>query len=302
MLGLLLGLSCLSTAIPLEEIVAVINNDPTATWKASLSHKFANKTLDELRALTNNALGRQMIARGRVPAQPRSATNVALPENFDARIKWPGCVDWVGNQGPCGNCYAFGSTTTFSDLRCIHELDKNRTQYSTMYMTTCDTQNNGCNGGTITESWDYLVEVGIPRESCIGYNGGYIGSTCQKTCDNKEEKMEFFKATSWSNIGTAHGFSQDDIMTSLSENGPLTACFLVYEDWYTYSTGIYQHLTGDVVSAHCVEIIGYGAEKGVDFWTVKNSWGSDWGESGFFRILRGTNECSIEEDLVEGLV
>ena len=65
-------------------------------------------------------------------------------------------------------------------------------------------------------------------------------------------------------------------------------------DFYTYESGIYHHVLGPILGGHAIEIVGYGIEDKVKYWKVKNTWGRDWGESGYFRILRGANECAIE--------
>lgn len=70
----------------------------------------------------------------------------------------------------------------------------------------------------------------------------------------------------------------------------MSACFNVYEDFYYYQGGVYQHITGASLGGHCVTIIGYDDQQGC--WICKNSWGKQWGEKGFFRIAYG--ECGID--------
>jgi C1A family cysteine protease len=63
-----------------------------------------------------------------------------------------------------------------------------------------------------------------------------------------------------------------------------------------YTTGIYHDLTGDTSIVHDISIVGFGVEDGVKFWTVRNSWGTHWGEQGFVRVIRGINNIAIESD------
>lgn len=92
---------------------------------------------------------------------------------------------------------------------------------------------------------------------------------------------------------------------SLVENGPIAVAFEVYDDFFNYKGGIYHHtglkdhLNPFELTNHAVTLVGYGESNGEKFWTVKNSWGPEWGESGYFRIRRGTDECSIESIAVE---
>ena len=88
----------------------------------------------------------------------------------------------------------------------------------------------------------------------------------------------------------------------LVHNGPLTVAMEVYDDLMTYKSGIYHHTALSLgfnpfhLVNHGVLIVGYGIsnETGEKYWIVKNSWGESWGEGGYFRIRRGTNECNIE--------
>jgi len=111
-------------------------------------------------------------------------------------------------------------------------------------------------------------------------------------------------------VGTLGG--EANIKSQL-ENGPVSAAFVVYEDFNAYTDGVYrvffiyslsiksffiQHVTGKVKGGHAVVIVGYGTatcngEK-VPFWIIRNSWGPKWGKGGFFYIRRGKDECNIE--------
>jgi len=63
-----------------------------------------------------------------------------------------------------------------------------------------------------------------------------------------------------------------------------------------YTGGIFHDLTGDTELVHEISIVGYGEEAGTPFWMIRNSWGVEWGENGFMRLLRGSNNMGIETD------
>ena len=96
------------------------------------------------------------------------------------------------------------------------------------------------------------------------------------------------------------------MMLALVNNGPLSVSFEVYSDFMQYKGGIYEHVAGLVdnfnrfeETNHAVLLVGYGVENNVKYWIVKNSWGTGWGEHGYFRIKRGVDECAIESIAVE---
>jgi len=76
--------------------------------------------------------------------------------------------------------------------------------------------------------------------------------------------------------------------------GPIATAFTVYEDFENYVSGIYHHVSGAMAGGHAVRFVGWGEESGTKYWKVANSWNPNWGEEGYFRIIRGTNEGFIE--------
>ena len=92
-----------------------------------------------------------------------------------------------------------------------------------------------------------------------------------------------------------------NMMQEIYENGQVEGSFLVYEDFVTYQSGVYQHVTGEYLGGHAIKIIGWGVENGVKYWLCVNSWNDEWGDKGFFKIIRGTNDCGIENNAYAGL-
>lgn len=84
-------------------------------------------------------------------------------------------------------------------------------------------------------------------------------------------------------------------------NGPVEGAFTVYEDLLLYKDGVYVHVHGKMLGQHAIRILGWGEENGTLYWIIANSWNTDWGNNGFFKILRGSNHCGIEDSIVAGL-
>jgi C1A family cysteine protease len=84
------------------------------------------------------------------------------------------------------------------------------------------------------------------------------------------------------------------MMQEIYQRGPITCNVAVTDELKDYTGGIFNDKTGVLETDHVVSIVGYGVENGVNYWAVRNSWGSHWGESGLFRIVRGTNNLAIE--------
>lgn len=83
------------------------------------------------------------------------------------------------------------------------------------------------------------------------------------------------------------------IKSEIYANGPMETDFTVYNDFFNYASGVYQHVYGAYAGGHAVKILGWGTENGVDYWLCANSWGTGWGLDGFFKIKQG--DCGIDD-------
>merc|ERR1712070_213869 len=92
-------------------------------------------------------------------------------------------------------------------------------------------------------------------------------------------------------------YGVEAMQQEIQTHGPISAAFMVYKSFMSYKSGVYQKHWWELFpeGGHAVKMIGWGSESGTDYWLVANSWGTtQWGEGGFFKIKRGSNECGIE--------
>lgn len=225
----------------------------------------------------------------------------SLPDNFDWRdISGTSFVSPVRNQGACGSCYAFGSLGMNEARLRVATNNTVQTIFSTQDIVECSEYSQGCDGGfPYLIGGKYAEDYGLVEESCNPYTGKDGACSTKKACDRSY-------STRYQYVGGFYGACNEALMQiELVKNGPVAVAFEVYNDFMTYSGGIYHHtFLKDIdnfgfnpfqLTNHAVLLVGYGTEEGGEkYWIVKNSWGEGWGENGFFRIRRGTDECAIE--------
>jgi len=286
-----------------DEIINLINNNEQSTWKAGHNERFAGLKVKDVKRLCGAKIGSV------VSALPPKDIEIAaaIPDTFDSRTQWPGCVGAIRDQGHCGSCWAFGAVESLADRFCIQSKGKTKVVLSAQDLTSCDGSNGGCNGGFPLSAWKYMQSTGVVSEECYPYAMGtcqhpgcseWPTPKCNKTCANsaKFEDDKRHAASAYS-IGRDVAKIQTEIMT----NGPVEGTFTVYVDFNTYKSGVYIHTTGAAEGGHAIKIIGWGTESNVPYWLIANSWNTTWGDEGYFKIRRGTNECGIESGVTAGL-
>lgn len=293
-----------------KSFVEHINKHSNAGWKASMSTRFSNYTVQEFAHLLGVLPTPQKLLES-VPVRvyPKG---LKLPNNFDARKAWPHCTSTrsILDQGHCGSCWAFAAVEALSDRFCIH-FQVNATLSENDLVACCGFLcGAGCNGGFPLSAWRYFHRRGVVTDECDPYfdNDGCNHPGCEPSYPTPRCVRQCTDNQKWSNSkhysADTYRIKSDpyNIMAEVFTNGPVEVSFSVYEDFAHYETGVYKHVQGRYLGGHAVKLIGWGTtDEGIDYWLIANSWNTAWGEGGYFKIARGVNECGIEREPVAGM-
>jgi len=267
-----------------------LNSRPGQTWTAGVNPRFEGMTVGQAKAL----LGVKFDSAAKVNCTHTPALDyneAAAPASFDCRTQWPKFIHPIRDQGQCGSCWAFAAAESFSDRLAIATNGSTNEVLAPQELVSCDDkgEDQGCDGGYPGDAFDYLQHTGLPTEACYKYaSGDGDTGTCKKTChDGSAKKME--KLKSWKYV------VGEDAMIAAVQDGPVAVAFAVYNDFFNYVSGVYKaDKTSGLAGYHAVKMLGYGEEKSTKYWTVANSWATSWGNKGYFNIVRGVNECGME--------
>jgi cathepsin B len=132
-------------------------------------------------------------------------------------------------------------------------------------------------------AWRYMTNTGIVTDTCFPYSSGdgSVPHCPHATCAKTSESYTKYKCTAGSVV---EGTTPAEIKSEIYANGPMETAFTVYSDFMNYESGVYHHVSGTVEGGHAIKILGWGTESGMDYWLCANSWGTDWGLDGFFKI------------------
>ncbi|ESO10294.1 hypothetical protein HELRODRAFT_91967 [Helobdella robusta] len=283
-------------------MIEKINSDSSILWWAAPYEKFEKMTVNDMKSITGGH-NTKKLRPPKLNKQPNTNDNNIpdLPDNWDWRnVSGVNYVTPVRNQAVCGSCYAFSSVGMCESRLAIATGNQVKVIFSPQDILDCSSYSQACDGGfPYLVAGKYAEDFGLVEEKCNPYQE-FERETCDKVARQNCTKYYF---TGYQYIGGYFGGCTEQLMReALVKHGPMSVAFQVYDDFVHYKGGIYHHtgLSNRFIpfewSNHAVLLVGYGRDEKTktNYWIIKNSWGEEWGEKGYFRIKRGTDECAVE--------
>jgi len=298
---------------PSAEFVETVNNDVASTWQAKIHDEFKQYSIKDLMRMIGWRQYHKPTSTfpSAIPSlqNPNARRPLAkVPDSLDLRSKdGKNYVTAIRNQNSCGSCYAIAAVAVAESRLLIKDntLDVKNLELSPQSVVSCSTYNQGCDGG-----YPFLVgkhgrDFGLVAEQCMPYTGS--DNQCSAECGATER----YFLEDYGYVGGYYGgCSEQSMMEEIAENGPIIVAFNAPGELFYYSGGIFSchdTPTESEVQAvgntdvhkwektnHAVVAVGWGVDGEQKYWIIKNSWGSNWGEGGYFRITRGSDACAIE--------
>ena len=260
----------------------------------------------------------------RDPSKPRKSHVVsplphelpgAVPEDWDwGNVNCTNYLTLPRNQHLptyCGSCWAHAATSALSDrIKIARNAAWPDINLAPQLLISCG-PGDGCHGGEAGDAYQWIFENGITDETCSiyrarGHDNGVPCSAVEvcETCDTHcYQPKHFYKYTvaEYGDVGS-HWFdgvkSQERaMMAEIYHRGPISCGIAVTQALVNFTGGhVFKDETGATEIDHDISVVGYGHDEktGEAYWKIRNSWGTYWGEAGYFRLAKGINNLGIE--------
>ncbi|CAG4972964.1 unnamed protein product [Colias eurytheme] len=206
-------------------------------------------------------------------------TGIEAPDTLDWRDS--GYVSPVKNQQSCGSCYAFSAIGNIGQYAKNH----NTQAFSLSVQQGLDCESQGsCHGGLSHYVFKALAEQGgSMREEDYPYEDA------KGQCRTQKDKIAV-KVTGGDQLFVS---GEDDLKEAVASHGPLSIAICTDSQFHAYVGGVYRPSTPCMQYNHATLLVGYGNDGRDNYWLIKNSWGADWGEQGYIKLVRGESACAI---------
>jgi C1A family cysteine protease len=247
-------------------------------------NQFSDYTEEELLPYTHGL---------RLPSEtPEPLISIDANSSLVARATLPASLDWrsrgvvtpVKNQASCGSCWAFSTTGA---LESHYKIRYGSTvTLSEQQLVDCVPEAHGCSGGWMADAYMYIA-----RNGGINYDRDYPYEARDNACRYSSSRAR----VSVRGYAYLTGPNEEMLKDMVATQGPVSVAFDAGGNFAGYSGGVYYNPSCSTNQfTHAVVIVGYGTENGQDYWLVKNSWGSNWGQGGYIKMARNRgNNCGI---------
>lgn len=197
-----------------------------------------------------------------------------LPDSVDWRTK--GVVTPVKDQGQCGSCWSFSATGAIEGAHAIKEGELISLSEQELVDCSGTYGNMGCNGGLMDSAFEYVIDNGLCTESDYPYTAS--DGSCTKVCKKAITASSCVDVTSRNQLHLKEAVSKGPVSVAIEADASI---------FQLYKGGVISSSKCGTSLDHGVLVVGYGTETdGTDYWLVKNSWSSTWGDVGYVKIAR----------------
>jgi len=229
-----------------------------------------------------------MVARPTI-GQIVNAPLDGAPATFDWCLTSGMCTP-IKDQGQCGSCWAFATTENIESVWAIGQKPNALTPLAPQEIVDCDTGEQGCNGGDPQQAYPWVAQQGgMDTEASYPYTAE------DGTCAFNQANV----AATISSANNAFGGSEQQMAANLASTAPFSI-IVDASSWQYYTGGILPAAQCGSSLDHAVIAAGYDLTN--QFWNVRNSWGSGWGENGYIRLQFGQNTCGLTSEVMTSVL
>ncbi|GAB4840490.1 hypothetical protein Ancab_021259 [Ancistrocladus abbreviatus] len=251
-------------------------------------NRYGDMTNIEFRTLYGLKIRQHRVVRPRANRRFLYENALGLPASIDWRTR--GAVTHVKDQGQCGSYWAFSTVAAVEGINQI--MTDQLVSLSEQELVDCDHENFGCNGGQMEKAFEFIKKIGgLTTEETYPYMAG------DGTCDDTKLNYPVVNIDGYEVVPQ----NDENALKKAVANQPVSVSIDAGgSDMQFYSEGVFTGNCGTELN-HGVAVVGYGeTEDGTEYWIVKNSWGTGWGEQGYINMLRDVDAeeglCGIAMD------